>query len=117
MNAFRTLVATLGAAVFVYTLLVVPTHGTALVPVFVSDLLALNWRGQFNLDFACYLVLSALWVAWRGGFSRAALVLAALASVGGMLFFTPYLLVATVRSRGDAALLLLGVHAVSARNA
>ena len=116
MNAFRTLVAALGAAVLVYTLAVVPTHGMALVPVFVSDLLALSWRGQFNLDFACYLVLSAVWVAWRGGFSPAALALAGLASVGGMLFFAPYVLVASLRSHGDTRRLLLGVNAASGQD-
>ena len=110
MFRFRLIVATLGVSVLLYTMAILPEHGLAFVPVFVTDLAGLSWRGQFNLDFACYLVLSALWVAWRGGFSRAALGLAAVASVAGILFLAPYLIWLSLHAQGDVKALLLGVH-------
>ncbi len=27
-----------------------------------------GWQGQFNYDFICYLMLSAVWVGWRYNF-------------------------------------------------
>ncbi|MEM7546536.1 MAG: hypothetical protein AAF367_13445 [Pseudomonadota bacterium] len=49
-----------------------------------GDLASGNWRGQFNLDFLVYLILSGLWVAWRGGFSGQSIALGFMASVLGM---------------------------------
>lgn len=83
MVAFRTLVVLLFTAVLVYTGVVGTTHGWSLLPVFLGDIAAMNWPGQFNLDFACLLILSGLWVAWRHRFSPFGLVLGLLATVGG----------------------------------
>ena len=33
----------------------------------------MKWFGQFNLDFMGFLILSAIWVAWRNQFSAAGL--------------------------------------------
>jgi len=70
MTVLRSIIAALGLGLLVYTLAVIPQHGINLLPVFLGDVFAVNWSGQFNLDFASYLLLSGLWVAWRGGFSR-----------------------------------------------
>lgn len=93
----------------VYTALVVTHYGPFFLPTFVSDILSVSWSGQFNLDFMGYLLTSALWVAWRHGFSVAGIVLALIASVGGMLFFAPYLLYATVNG-SDLRTVVLGVN-------
>ena len=65
------------------------------------------WPGQFNLDFLCFLVLSALWVAWRHQFSPAGLLLAVAAFFGGALFLSAYVLIVSTAER-DMRVLLLG---------
>jgi hypothetical protein len=108
MLFFRSLLVTLFAITFVYTLIITGTHGWNFLPTVLSNVQALNWSGQFNIDFACYLVLSVVWVAWRNRFSAQGILLAAVASVGGILFFAPYLLVLTFSTRGNMKMLLLG---------
>jgi hypothetical protein len=76
-----------------YTLVVIQNHGMNLLPVFFGDMAAMAWPGQFNLDFMGFLVLSALWTAWRNGFSALGLVLAVIAFFGGMGFLSIYVLI------------------------
>ena len=76
-----------------YTSVTIAQHGWNLLPVFFGDMAAMTWPGQFNLDFFCFLLLSGLWTAWRGGFKPAALALGVLAVFGGMLFLSAYLLI------------------------
>ena len=71
----------------------------------------MGWPGQFNLDFFCFLLLSGLWVSWRGRFRPAALGLGLLAVFGGMLVLAIYLLIALSRSEGDIRKVLLGDRA------
>lgn len=92
----------------VYTLKTGADHGWDLASVFLADLTAFNWSGQFNLDFLTYLWLSALWLAWRHHFSPVGIVLALIASVGGMLFLAIYLLVVSFRAKRDLHTVLLG---------
>lgn len=108
MLAFRALLVLMIGVVLVYTGVVGATHGWNLAPIFFGDMVALNWAGQFNLDFSCLLVLSGLWLAWRNHFSAAGLVLGLLGAVGGSLILAPYLLFASVQARGDVKVLLLG---------
>lgn len=91
-----------------YTVLTVGHDGWNLVTPLFHDVQSFSWPGQFNLDFLFYLWLSALWVAWRHKFSIGGIGLALLASVGGILFFAPYLIWASFRANGDIAKLLLG---------
>lgn len=65
-------------------MIAVSGHGLNLLPLVMGDLASGNWRGQFNLDFLVYLILSGLWVAWRGGFSGQSIALGFMASVLGM---------------------------------
>ncbi len=111
MTVLRSIIAALGLALLVYTLAVIPQHGINLLPVFLGDVFAVNWSGQFNLDFASYLLLSGLWVAWRGGFSRVSIVVGLIASVAGMVFFAPYVLWLSLTTGRELHTLLLGVHA------
>ena len=108
MSFLRTITIILFLALALYTAVVVPSHGLNFVLTYFGDLLALDWRGQVNLDFLSYLVLTAFWVAWRHQFSGGGIVLALLVLVGALLLFAPYLLWAISKSNGDMKTLLMG---------
>lgn len=108
MTAFRIHLVVLVALVAAYTLAVMATHGANLFPAFFGAIREVDWQGQFNLDFLCMLTLSGLFVARRHRFSPLGCALGLAAFFGGVLFLGPYLLVASVRARGDVATLLLG---------
>lgn len=108
MAAFRALLLALWLCIATYTAIVVANWGFDLFPIFFGDIAKMGWPGQFNLDFTSLLTLSALWVAWRHDFSGAGLGLALLAFFGGGFFLTAYLLVLSVRTKGDITELLLG---------
>lgn len=95
-------------AILAYTLYAGMNNGWDLISVFFGDLTALNWPGQFNFDFLNYLILSAIWVAWRHQFSLLGILLGTIASVLGILFFAPYLLYHSIKSKGSTKKLLLG---------
>src|SRR3546814_16446526 len=69
MGSFRTLLVILWLALAAYTAVVISRHGLGLLPIFFGDMAKLGWPGQFNLDFLSFLILSALWTAWRNGFT------------------------------------------------
>ena len=108
MKAFRTLLLAAWVLLATYTALVIAGHGWGLFGVFLGDLRAMAWPGQFNLDFTILLALSALWVAWRHGVSGAGLLLGLTAFFGGALFLTAYVLVVSLVAKGDAKEMLLG---------
>lgn len=110
MTTLRRLVLALFAALAIYTLMTVSTHGPNFVPGFTADLLSLSWRGQVNLDLITFTTLAGLWVAWRHKFSTGGVMMGLLVFLGAMLLFAPYLLYATGKARGDFAVLLLGEH-------
>ena len=93
-----------------YTLVVIQNHGMNLLPVFFGDMAAMAWPGQFNLDFLGFLILSALWTAWRNGFSAIGFVLAVVAFFGGMVFLSIYVLILSLGTDSIKDI-LLGVHA------
>jgi hypothetical protein len=111
MTAFRIFLLACLAAIVGYTSVTIAGHGWNLLPVFFGQMAAMGWPGQFNLDFFCFLLLSGLWVAWRGRFRPAALALGLVAVFGGMLFLSIYLLVLLARTRGDIRQVLLGDQA------
>ena len=94
-----------------FTVAAVANGGINLITPFLSPILAFSWQGQFNIDFTCYLVLSGIWMAWRGGFTGGSMALGILTPPLGILFFAPYLLYLVGKSNGDPRELLLGVHA------
>jgi hypothetical protein len=106
MIGFRIVLVAMFVAVAGYTGIVIANHGPDLLSVFFGDIARLTWAGQFNLDFTCLLVLSGLWVAYRHRFGALGLVLGVCAMVGGVLFLSGYLLVASLRTRGDVDALL-----------
>ncbi|MCK5909788.1 MAG: hypothetical protein KAG62_07545 [Caulobacter sp.] len=111
MTLFRLFLLACLVAIVGYTSVTIANHGWNLLPIFFGDMAAMGWPGQFNLDFFCFLLLSGLWVAWRGGFKPAALALGGVAVFGGMLFLSIYLLVLLSRSGGDIRRVLLGERA------
>ncbi|MDE0933772.1 MAG: hypothetical protein OSA47_09220 [Novosphingopyxis baekryungensis] len=108
MIALRLVLIALWIVLAGYTAIVVANYGLGLLPIFFGDIAALAWPGQFNLDFLCFLVLSALWTAWRNGFSGVGLLLAIIAFFGGAGFLLPYLLFLTFRESGDLVRVLIG---------
>ncbi len=108
MTIFRALMVTFFISIVLYTAKVGYDYGWDLFSIFMENLTALNWSGQFNLDFLTYLSLSGLWLAWRHHFSASGIALAALAAVGGILIFAPYLFFASLQANGDMKVLLLG---------
>ncbi len=110
---FRVLLVGWWACIALYTAIVAAEHGLGLLPIFFGDIAKLGWPGQFNLDFMSLLSLSGLWVAWRNGFSPAGLALGAIAFFFGGFFLTAYLLIESVRARGDVEVLLLGPERMS----
>ena len=104
----RILLLSLWSILITYTAIVISLHGMNLVPIFLGDITRLAWPGQFNLDFSCLLVLSALWTAWRNGFSTLGIMLSPVALFGGAGFLLLYLFILAVRERGDLRRVLLG---------
>ncbi len=110
MLPLRILLTAMLVLVAIYTGVVMVNEGLTLYTVFLNDLLAMNWAGQFNLDFFCYLVLSGLWVAWRHAFSAAGIAMGIVASLAGILFLSVYLIVCITRENGDMKGVLMGVQ-------
>lgn len=114
MVLFRLFLIACLAVILPYTAVTIANHGMGLLPVFFGDMAAVGWPGQFNLDFFCFLLLSGLWVSWRGGFKPADLLLGVVAVFGGMPFLALYLLTALARHRGDMRAVLLGPQRAAA---
>ena len=91
-----------------YTALVISTDGLGLFQIFFANIAALNWNGQFNLDFSLYLLLSALWIMWRSKFDATSVIIGLIAGVLGMVVFAPYLLYLFKEENGDLKGVLLG---------
>ena len=108
MNAFRLFLGVVFGVIVVYTVAVAMEHGLGLLGIFFGDIAAMTWNGQFNLDFMGFLTLSALWVAWRSGFSPGGLLLAVVALFFGVPFLTLYLFILSQQTNGDVARMLLG---------
>lgn len=115
MLAFRTLLGVMFAVVLVYSGMVGAAHGWDVLPIFFADIAALTWPGQFNLDFACFLILSGLWVAWRHHFAPAGLALGLVVALVGIVVFAPYLLFASIQAKGSAKVLMLGDERAASR--
>lgn len=99
MAALRAFLGVFLVGLVVYTAVVIANHGWSLFPVFFGDILAMTWAGQFNFDFSGFLVLSALWTAWRNAFSPLGILLAVVAFFGGMGFLTIYLLILSAKAK------------------
>ncbi len=108
MNAFRILLLVILLTIGIYTVPVAIEHGINLFPYFFGDIAKMGWPGQFNLDFLGFLVLSAVWTAWRNQYSGAGLGLGVLAFFFGAPFLTSYLLYLSFATDGDVKMMLMG---------
>lgn len=111
MTKFRYALIAMTVLIVAFTVAAIANGGINLITPFLMPILALSWQGQFNIDFACYLILSGIWMAWRGGFSSGSIALGVFAPPLGILFFALYLIYLLGKSNGDPRQLLLGVHA------
>ena len=110
MTLFRILLVTIFFGITLYTAVTISEHGWSLLPVFFGDMARMEWPGQFNFDFMCFLILSGLWVSWRHQFSGTGLLLGLIAVFGGALFLSAYLFVQSYKVKGDICALLLGTQ-------
>lgn len=108
MTRLRIYLAVVLTCLIAYTLIVGSNHGWNPLPLFFSDIVEMNWHGQFNFDFMTFLLLSGIWVAWRHQFTAGGILLGIMAFFGGMMFLAPYLLYASGHAAGDAKVLFLG---------
>ena len=108
MTAFRILLTTLWVILTAVTVIAMVNHGPNLFSVFFGDIRELTWRGQFNVDFSCYLIFSALWLMWRHQFAPIGYVLGVFGFFGGAFFLIIYLLIVSFKTEGDMAELFLG---------
>ncbi len=108
MKVFRILLIIMTIGIIAFTGIAAFNHGWTLIMVFIDNITSLNWSGQFNFDFMCYLIISALWIMWRHHFSLGGIILGLIASVAGIMFFAPYLLFAIFYSKGDIKTLFMG---------
>lgn len=108
MSVFKIFLAVCWLAIVFVTVQAFNQQGMIAGELFVSDIQALNWRAQFNVDFLAHLLLLGSWVAWRHRFSPAGFGLACACVLGGGLVSMLYILVASVRAKGDMQILLTG---------
>ena len=109
MGIFRILLAVMITGLLVYTGIVGINHGWNLFPVFFGVMAVMDWPGHFNFDFMCLLMFSGLWLAWRHHFSPDGLVLSVLGICGGTMLLAPYLLIVSIKAKGDMKEILLGM--------
>lgn len=107
-NLFKTLLIVQTIGLLAYTFLVFQKEGADLFSVFINNVLSLNWSGQFNLDFLCYLTLSGFWIMWRNKFTNKSILLGLVAMVLGIVLFAPYLFWLTHKENGDIKRVLIG---------
>jgi hypothetical protein len=107
-NLFKTLLMVQTIGLLTYTLFAFQKEGADLWSVFTNNVLSLNWSGQFNLDFICYLTLSGFWIMWRNKFTNKSIVLGLVAMVLGIVLFAPYVLWLTNKENGNIKRVLIG---------
>ncbi|UUV22301.1 hypothetical protein [Paenimyroides aestuarii] len=107
-NFLKMLLAFMAVTVLIYTLFVFPKEGADLLSVFLTNVKNMNWSGQFNLDFSCYLMLSGLWIMWRSHFKTSSIIWGLAAAVLGIVVFAPYLIYLLSKEKGDIPRLLVG---------
>lgn len=91
-----------------YTVIAIKNDGVNFLTRAQEFMLSMKWIGQFTLDFNCYLMLSALWIAWRNKFTGKSILLAIIAAVLGIIVFAPYLLLLIQKENGSISKVLIG---------
>jgi hypothetical protein len=100
------IIQTLG--LLIYTAIAIQNDGANFLARAQEFATSMTWMGQFALDFQCYLMLSALWIAWRNKFSIKSILIAVVAMILGIIVFAPYLLFLITKEKGDLKRVLIG---------
>jgi hypothetical protein len=100
------LIQTVG--LLIYTVIAIQNDGANFLSKALEFISSMTWMGQFALDFQCYLVLSALWIAWRNKFSFSSIMIGVAAMILGIIVFAPYLLYLLSKENGDLKEVLIG---------
>lgn len=100
------IIQTLG--LIIYTVIAIQNDGANFLARAQEFATSMSWMGQFALDFQCYLILSALWIAWRDKFSLKSIVIALVAMILGIIVFAPYILYLLSKEKGDLKKILIG---------
>lgn len=108
MKLFRLFLVCSVVVILAYTSVTISRHGMGLLPIFFGDMASMTWPGQFNLDFFSFLLLAAIWIAWRHQFNASGILMAVVTPFAGMPFVATYLLVQSFKANGRADVLLLG---------
>jgi hypothetical protein len=108
MKAFRFFLIIVFITVLVYTFNVGNTQGWNFFSPFMNDILAMNWAGQFNVDFSFFLVFTGLWIAWRNKFNATGIALGLFTLVGGIPFVSVYLFILSLRANTTIKEMLVG---------
>lgn len=104
----KTLLIVQSLGLMAYTYFAFQAEGADLFGVFFQNVVAVNWSGQFNLDFLCYLTLSGIWIMWRNRFSGRSILLGFAAMVLGIVLFAPYVLWLINKENGDMKRVCIG---------
>lgn len=108
---FRALLLIVWAAVAAVTVWALLDRGVLAAPqTFLSDL-AHPWRPQFYADLEAHLLLLGAWMICRERQPLAGVGCAIATLLLGALFSVPYVLLASIRAKGDMRRLLLGARA------
>jgi hypothetical protein len=97
--------------IFLITFKAIVTGGYNWPVVFFGDLLQLDWRAQFNIDFSLHMILFSIWICWRERFTGKGYLLSFLCIFLGGLFTFPYLLFVIHKARGEPQAILIGRQA------
>ncbi len=108
MNAFRFFLVAVFATVIFYTFIVGSNHGWNIFSPFFGDIAAMNWAGQFNLDFSFFLIFTGLWMAWRNQFNASGIAMGLFTLVAGIPFVSAYLFVLSLKPNVGIKELLIG---------
>jgi hypothetical protein len=111
MNSLRIMLVASTVATYAFTVVAIMFQGWNWPAVAINDLLALDWRSQFDFDFVIHLLLLATWVVWRECANSKAYLFGFLSVVMGGMFSFPYILYATYKAQAQPRELLLGVYA------
>lgn len=111
MNALKIFLALSSAGIYLLTVIAISAQGWNWPAVAVNDLMALNWRTQFDFDFIIHLLILATWIVWREGATARAYLFGFLSIVMGGMFSFPYLIYVMYQDKGNPRALFLGIHA------
>lgn len=110
MTTFRLAMAASWVLIMGLTIYIVSVHGFNWPAVFFGDLLNVDWRTQFNIDFLFHLLILFSWVYWREASKLKGLIYGFLSVIMGGMFGFAYLLYASYTAKGNVKAILLGSH-------